>query len=122
MKKFITVLLSVAMIAALSFSSVSCKKESKNPLIGTTWVSLPYVDGDYGEVYTLNFTTESLCNFSVVWEEYGEMETDSVMATYTYVEPTVTVMAGAETMTGTVNGNVMIMYNGEGVSLQFNRR
>ncbi len=122
MKKFITVLLSVAMIAALSFSSVSCKKESKNPLIGTTWVSLPYVDGDYGEVYTLNFTTESLCNFSVVWEEYGEMETDSVMATYTYVEPTVTVMAGAETMTGTVNGNVMIMYNGKGVSLQFNRR
>ncbi len=122
MKKFITVLLSVAMIAALSFSSVSCKKESKNPLVGTTWVSLPYVDGDYGEIYTLNFTTESLCNFSVVWEEYGEMETDSVMATYTYVEPTVTVMAGAETMTGTVNGNVMIMYNGEGVSLQFNRR
>ncbi|MBE6231458.1 MAG: hypothetical protein E7117_03720 [Bacteroidales bacterium] len=124
MRKYITLLLSVVMLAALSFSAVSCKKAGKD-LTGTTWVSVPHVEEEYGfsVVYTLTFITETTCSLSYVSTIYGETETDSLVATYTYVEPTITIMSeGWGVVTGTVSDNVMMVYNQEGDGFQFIRQ
>ena len=100
MKKFLVMLAAAAVLAVASLSVSSCTKA--NPLVGTTWTSAPV----YGTMFTVSFTTESMCSFSVM----ADGDYDHGMGTYTWSKPTVTVMVEGMVITGTVEKKTMTAF------------
>lgn len=114
MKKLSLVL--VTLVAVSCMVLTSCNKDK---LDGTTWSgSTIDVDGDLANL-TISFN-EGLCDLTVSYPANPSWGGSS-RGTYTYSDPNVTIIAGKETYSGTVNKNSMSLM-GDGLIITLSKR
>lgn len=109
-------------LVILTIMVSSCKKDDNNGssnLTGTTWVANYSNDGQ-NYVYTIKFTSNTICSLSAVVTGVSI----SLTGTYTYEPPNVTLdFQGSEggTLSGTINGKSMTLTD-SGENLVFTKQ
>ena len=113
----------VAILSAIlvMMSVASCKKSS--PLAGTTWTCVMSEENENG-VFSINSTIKfQETTFTLSLEATGPdaPQPMSMNGTYTYKAPTVTLTADKETMTATINGNVLTIADPDLGTLEYKK-
>jgi hypothetical protein len=98
MKKTYTFLFALIGLFSAVFLTSCDKDEDKNELIGTTWVINA---GDIGDRRWITFVSNTELTFQ-------EETFPSERGTYIYNKPNIALTVSGETISGVVNGNIMI--------------
>ena len=116
--------LMVAAVAALAF--VGCSKDENKvdlttSLDGTVWEATEDYGGGDSATYRLEFSNKSF-QWTMIWIEDGEKETDKLSGNYRYDYPEVIMTIDGESVRGVISENSMSLYDEEGYLVTLKRK
>ena len=133
MKKLLLLVAALALLFSSAWFSSCSKKssdtiESSDTIVGTTWIYSGKT-GNVSETYTLKFISESAFSMTTYYSLNGDSGSDTINGIYNVNGNSITLIISvqtttgiiSQTLTGTMNGNTMTLFNPEGDAITFTK-